>query len=915
MIPKTDNNKNNYSDWYNLSPGEVFKLLQVDENGLNDQQFHQQHVKYGDNLLRQARRRTAFIRFVSQFNNVLLYVLLAAAALTVFLRHWADAGVIIGVVVINAVIGFIQEGKAEKALQTIQSMLSLQARVRRNGRFVTVPAEKIVPGDVMLIHSGDRVSADIRLFETNSLQMQESVLTGESAAVDKSIEKVKSNTPLGDRGCMAYAGTLVTNGTGMGVVVETAKRTEIGKISTLLDEVESITTPLLRKINIFNRWLTASILIVALGIFIIGVYIQDFTIDEMFLATVGFAVAAIPEGLPPVLTITLAVGVTHLAKHNVIVRRLPAVETLGSVTVICSDKTGTLTHNELMVQSVVTSQVSATVTGNGYEPEGEIIADNKLINPSKSKELTLAAQAAILCNDSELTLSGANWRLHGNPVDGALLAFGAKAKLDTHFERSSKPRSDLIPFESQHKFMATLHHDHESHGYIFIKGAAEVVLDMCEYQYHEDESVPIQTQYWIDKIELLAKHAQKVLAIAYKPTDANHTHLNFNDVKNGLTLIALFGLMDPPREDAIEAVNKCLQAGICVKMITGDHATTAKAISMEFGFDKKGAVYTGSDLDTLTDEEFDIVANSVNIFARTTPEHKLRIVRSLQKTGNIVGMTGDGVNDAPALKRADIGIAMGKKGTEASKEAADIVLVDDNFASIAQAVEMGRKIYDNFTKTILMIVPTSGGEALVILSAILFAQVLPITPLQILWVNMVTAVSLGIALAFEVSEANIMSRKPRAPNESIFSKYFIWRLIFVSLIMVMGTFYLFNYEYLRSENLNAARTVAVNAIVFGEIFYLFNCRRITESSLSIEGILGNKVILIAVAIVVILQIILTYLPIMQTLFSTASIGIDSWGRIIVFGAGLFLLVELEKYIYKKNILPYKNSKMTNMIKT
>ena len=912
MISKADN-KIDSNNWHSLSLDEVFKKLQVDKNGLRDEQFHKLHIKYGDNLLRQPKRRTASMRFISQFNNVLLYVLMAAAVLTAILGHWIDTGVIVGVVLINAIIGFIQEGKAEKALQTIQTMLSLHARTRRNGRFITVPAEKIVPGDVVLVHSGDRVPADIRLFEVNSLQVQESVLTGESTAVDKAIDKIELSAALGDRACMAYAGTLVTNGTGLGVVVETAARTEIGKISALLEEVESIRTPLLRKINTFNRWLTISILIVALSIFMVGIYIQDFTIDEIFLATVGFAVAAIPEGLPPVLTITLAVGVTHLARRNVIVRRLPAVETLGSVTVICSDKTGTLTHNELMVQNVVTSQVSATVTGSGYEPEGDMVVNNKLINPGNSKELVMAAHAAILCNDSELTLSGSNWQLHGNPIDGALLAFGAKAKLDVHFERSSKPRSDLIPFESLHKFMATLHHDHEGNGYIFVKGAPEIILDMCEYQYRDDKSVPLQAQYWIDKTESLALQAQRVLAIAYRPADSDHVRLNFNDVKNGLIFIALFGLIDPPREEAIEAVDRCRQAGICVKMITGDHSITAHAISKEFGFDKNGTVYAGNDLDVLSDDEFDIVANSVNIFARATPEHKLRLVRSLQKSGNIVGMTGDGVNDAPALKRADIGIAMGQKGTEASKEAADIVLVDDNFASIALAVEMGRKIYDNFIKTILMIVPTSGGEALVILSAILFAQVLPITPLQILWVNMITAVSLGIALAFEVPELNIMKRGPRAPGESIFSKYFIWRLIFVSLAMVIGTFYLFDYEYSRGESLEVARTVAVNTIVFGEIFYLFNCRRISESSLNIEGIFGNKIILIAAAIVIVFQILLTYWPVMQTLFSTSSIDIDSWGRILMFGALLFLLVELEKYIYKKLFFPYTNNKTSNSI--
>ena len=902
-------NKSNLSKWHHLSLDRVFKKLHTDKIGLSDAESQKRLITYGENLLKQPKKRTAFVRFLSQINNVLLYVLLAAAVLTAILEHWLDTGVIIGVVIINAFIGFIQEGKAEKALQAIQTMLSLHARARRSGRFLTIRAEKLVPGDIVLIHSGDRVPADLRLFEVNSLQVQEAILTGESTAVNKAIDPVELNTDLGDRSCMAFAGTLVTNGTGMGIVVETAKRTEVGKISSLIESVQSITTPLLRKVNIFNKWLTLMILIVSISIFLIGIFVQGYTIDEMFLATVGFAVAAIPEGLPPVLTITLAIGVTHLAKHNVIIRRLPAVETLGSVTVICSDKTGTLTHNEQMVQSVITSKAFVTVTGNGYEPKGEMLIDNKLINPREFDELITAARAAILCNDSELTSSENSWQLHGSPIDGALLAFGSKAKLNVNFERNSMPRTDLIPFESEHKFMASLHHDHAGHGYIFVKGAPEKILDMCENQFQNNEVVPLNVEYWLDKIESMAERSQRVLAIASRATDSQHIHLHFDDVKSGLTLIGLFGLIDPPRAEAIEAVAKCHQAGIEVKMITGDHATTAKAIATELGIKTNGSVVSGHDLDQLSDEQFRSVANKTTIFARATPEHKLRLVRCLQDTGEIVGMTGDGVNDAPALKRADIGIAMGQKGTEASKEAADIVLVDDNFASIVQAVEIGRKIYDNLLKTILMVVPTSGGEALVILSAIMFATVLPITPLQILWVNMITAVSLSIALAFEKAEANIMQRHPRAPEESIFSKYFIWRLVFVSLILVVGTFILFNYEYSAGTSLETARTVAVNTIVFGEIFYLFNCRRITESSFSFDGFIGNKAVLISVGLVVVFQLLLTYTPLMQTLFRTTAIDISAWSRILLFGAFLFLLVEIEKFIVnnyfrqRKSVIP------------
>ena len=886
-------------DWHSYSAGEVLEKLATAEEGLSEFQSQQRLEAIGKNVLRKPKKRTALVRLLAQFNNLLLYVLMIAAVVTAFLEHWVDTVVIVAVVVINAIIGFIQEGKAEKALQAIQAMLSLQARVRRNKHFLSIPAEKLVPGDIVLIHSGDRIPADLRLFEVNSLQVQESILTGESKAIDKTVEKIGAKTEVADRKCMAYAGTLVTNGAAVGIVVATASRTQVGKVSSLLEGIQQLTTPLLRKINQFNRWLTLVIMLVSVATFAFGYLIADFTLDEIFLATVGFAVAAIPEGLPPVMTIVLALGVTKMAKHSAIIRRLPAVETLGSVTVICSDKTGTLTHNELMVQSVITAQDTITVTGHGYQPSGELLVGNKLVAPNQLDGLDLVAQAAILCNESELVLTNNQWELHGNPMDGALLAFGYKAKLDPNFERRSKPRTDLIPFESEHKFMATLHHDHAGRGYIFVKGAPEKIIAMCNAQYRSGQQEPIDSQYWLDKIETLATQAQRVLAIAYRMTDTSQTHLHFDDIQNGLVLIGLFGLIDPPRTEAIEAIAKCRNAGIIVKMITGDHATTAQAIAAQFGLGNSHQVVTGSELDKLTDEEFSAVANSAEVFARTTPEHKLRLVEALQSMGHIVGMTGDGVNDAPALKRADIGIAMGRKGTEASKEAADIVLADDNFASIIRAVEIGRNIYDNLRKTILMIVPTSGGEAMVVLLAILFAQVLPITPVQILWVNMITAVSLGLALAFESAEKNSMKQPPRSPGEPIFSYYFVWRLIFVSLIMVAGTFILFELEYLRTENLSIARTVAVNTIVFGEIFYLFNCRRITENIWTLKGIIGNQAVLVAVGLVIFFQILFTYVPLMQTLFGTSAIDIEAWYRVVLFGFILFMLVELEKLIVRR----------------
>jgi len=880
--------------WHAVSVGATLQRRKSRLSGLTDREARERLAECGPNKLPPPKSRSAIIRFLEQFNNVLIYVLIGAAVVTGILGHWIDTGVIVGVVIINAIIGFIQEGKAEKALEAIHDMLSPQARVRRGDKSLDIPAETLVPGDIVLLQSGDRVPADLRLFETKSLQIQESALTGESEAVEKATEPVAPDTDLGDRTPMAYAGTLVTYGKGIGVAVETADHTEIGRISSMLTEVQTLMTPLLRQIAVFSRWLTLAILTVAGAALIFGLYVYDYSLNEIFMAAVGLAVAAIPEGLPPVMTITLAIGVTRMAQRNAIIRRLPAVETLGSVTVICSDKTGTLTRNELMVQTIITARQFYTVTGSGYDPVGDFQIDDEPVTAGQYPDLGAAAQAAVLCNDAELTLSEGGWHLHGNPTDGALLAVGMKAKFDIAFERRSQPRTDLIPFESVHKFMATLHHDHEGHGYIYAKGAPERILEMCAFQRSDGADIPLNAAYWLERIEALASKAQRVIAIACRSTEPEHQNLRFNDVESGLTMIAMIGLIDPPRSDAIEAVNICQNAGIQVKMITGDHATTARAIAAHFGLGKGHRVLTGKDLDALSQDEFAAAANDADIFARTTPEHKLRLVRALQATGHVVAMTGDGVNDAPALKRADIGIAMGRKGTEAAKEAAEMVLTDDNFASIIHAVEEGRTVFDNLTKSILVLLPTSIGEALTILAAVLFAQALPVTPVQILWVNMITAVTLGIALAFEPTEPGVMARPPRSPNAPILSAFLTWRIAFVSILLLFGTFGLFKWELFFGASLETARTVAVNTLVAGEIAYLFNCRRITDKSWTRDGLLGSRPVLIAVVLVVGFQLLFTYLPVMQVLFHSTAIEIEAWTRIVLFALGLFILVELEK---------------------
>ena len=882
------------AEWHARPVQDVLEELDSIETGLSPEEAHNRLADYGANRLKPPKRKGPIRRFLAQFNNVLLYVLIGAALVTALLGQWVDTGVIVGVVLINAIIGFIQEGKAVKALDAIQAMLSPQATVRRGGHSLTVMAETLVPGDIVLLKSGDRVPADLRLLETKSLQAQEAALTGESEAVEKAPEPVGPKIELGDRTSMAFAGTLVTYGTGVGIVVETAERTEIGRVSTMLAEVQTLTTPLLRQMAAFSRWLTAAILVIAAVTFAFGLVVQGYSLNDMFMAAVGLAVAAIPEGLPPVMTITLAIGVTRMARRNAIIRRLPAVETLGSVTVICSDKTGTLTRNELMVQTIVTARRLYSVTGSGYEPVGEFRIDGDPVTAERYPDLAAAAQAAVLCNDAELTEAEGGWHLHGNPTDGALLTVGIKAKRDVAFERRSQPRTDLIPFESVHQFMATLHHDHEGHGYIYAKGAPERILDMCQFQRSDGEDVPLDADYWLEHIEALASKAQRVLAIAYRPIEPEHLHLRFNDVESGLTLIAMFGLIDSPRKEAVEAVARCRSAGIQIKMITGDHATTAGAIAARFGLGQGRRVLTGKELDALSEEDFVDVARDADVFARATPEHKLRLVRALQATGHVVAMTGDGVNDSPALKRADIGIAMGRKGTEAAKQASELVLADDNFASIMHAVEEGRTVYDNLRKSILFLLPTSGGEALTIFTAILLAQALPITPVQILWVNMITAVTLGLALAFEPAEAGVMKRPPRSPSAPMLSAFLTWRIVFVSILLLVGTFGLFQWERAFGASLDAARTVAVNTLVAGEIVYLFNCRRIHERSWTRSGLLGSRPVLIAAALVIGFQLLFTYLPAMQLLFHTTPIDLGAWSRIILFALCLFAILELEK---------------------
>ncbi|MEJ2393427.1 MAG: cation-transporting P-type ATPase [Candidatus Thiodiazotropha sp.] len=891
--------KHTSPDWHTLDIEQLQRRLASDVDGLTQQEANLRLQRFGPNRLPETKPRSAWRSFLAQFHNLLIYVLISAGMVTLLLQHWLDAAVIFGVVIINALIGFLQEGKAEDALRAIRSMLAPRAQVVRDGRLITLDAQQLVAGDLVPLQAGDRVPADMRLILAKGLQIEEAALTGESLPVEKSVAPLPLDTALGDRFCMAYSGTLVTRGQGKGLVVATGAETEIGRISTLMAGVEQLTTPLLRQLDIFGRKLTLAILGLALISFLFGVLLRDYTVSEMFMASVGLAVAAIPEGLPAIMTITLAIGVQRMAARNAIIRRLPAVETLGTVAVICSDKTGTLTRNEMTVREIVTPDLSLKVSGVGYDPHGAFQQHEGDFQVVAGDPVWQLLWAGLLCNDATLSCQDGSWCIQGDPMEAALLTLAVKAGLDPDNENERTPRSDLIPFDAAHQFMATLHHDHQGQAYTLLKGAPERVLAMCEWQGTCQERAPLNKAIWHSHVEQLASKGYRVLAVAQQCDVNTGRELRFQDVESGLVLLGLLGLIDPPRDESISATELCQQAGIRVKMITGDHALTASAIARQIGLENPTEVITGKDLDAMDDAALLQRVSDVDVYARVTPEHKLRLVTAMQQQGAVIAMTGDGVNDAPALKRADVGVAMGRNGTEVAKEAAEMVLADDNFASIVHAVEEGRTVYDNIRKAILFILPTNGGEALVILGAILLGfHNFPLTPVQILWVNMITAVTLALVLAFDPPDAGVMKRSPRVSDERLLSGWFLWRIGFVSLILMSGTFALFLWALSINDSIAHARTVAVNTLVMFEIFYLFNTRFIEGSVFKRSSLTSNRFALPAVGLLLLFQMGFTYLPPMQRLFGTAAIGPTAWLLILGVGSSVLFLVELEKLLIR-----------------
>ena len=888
--------------WHALSADEAQERLRSGAAGLDEDEARRRRAVYGPNRLAPAKRRGPLLRLLMQFHNILLYVMMGAAVITAFLEHWVDTCVLLAAVVINAIIGFIQEGKAENALDAIRALLSPRATVVRDGRRYEIDAGDLVPGDLVVLSSGDRVPADIRLIAVKELRVEEAALTGESQAVTKHTEAVAVDAPLGDRGGMAYSGTMVVYGQGRGIVVGTGGATELGQINRMLAGIPNATTPLLRQIDRFGRALAVVILAMAALTFVIGTLWRGHPPSEMFMMVVALAASAIPEGLPAIMTVTLALGVQRMARRNAIIRRLPAVETLGSVTVICSDKTGTLTRNEMTVQRVVSASHAFDVGGVGYAPVGDFSIDGRIIDVERHPALALAVRAGVLCNDARLHEEGGLWRVEGDPTEGALLVLGEKARLAQEQGNAGWPRIDSIPFESENRFMATLHRDPDGEPWIFLKGAPERIFEFCARQYNHDGEQTLDLAHWRRMADETAAQGLRVLALACKRAAPGDERLRIADITRDCVLLALAGIVDPPREEAILAVDECHRAGIRVKMITGDHAETARAIGAQLAIGLDKPAITGAEISTRDEAELRRMVMEADIFARASPEHKLRLVQALQDDGQVVAMTGDGVNDAPALKRADVGVAMGMKGTEAAKEAADMVLADDNFATIATAVREGRAVYDNLKKFILFMLPTNGGEALVVISAILFELTLPLTPAQVLWINMVTSSTLGLALAFEPAERNIMSRRPRPPGEALLSGFFVWRVALISVLMMTGALGLFLWELRAGTDVETARTMAVNAVVVAEMFYLINSRYIFAPVINREGLTGNHYVLLAIAACIPLQLAFTHAPVMQSVFGSADLTALEWLKVICAGLLVFCVAEIEKYVIRRTRL-------------
>jgi P-type Ca2+ transporter type 2C len=878
--------------WYQMDVEEILRKLDTSDKGVTEADAADRLQRYGANKLAEEEQISRLKLLLHQFTSPLIYILMIAAVVTLFLQEYKDTGVIVAVILLNTIIGYTQELKAEKNVRALKKLVVPKARVIREGRELEIDSERLVPGDVVLLASGSKVPADLRLMKAVELKVEEAMLTGESLPAEKNPRAIREeNLTEGDQLNMAFMGTVVVHGRAKGVVVETGQRTVLGQIATEVKEASTLKAPLQEKFDRFARNIGLIVLIASALLFLAGILTGE-EVKQMFMTVVAAAVAAIPEGLPVVVTITLAIGVTRMARRNAIIRRLPAVETLGSTTVIGSDKTGTLTKNEMTVKEVYAGEHAYEVTGEGYEPRGEILSEWVAVDSGIGPDLQMLFRIGLLCNESNLYEKEGAYRVDGDPTEGALIVSALKAGMDVEAERREYLQIDIIPFESDRGFMATLHRQGERK-WVFVKGAPERLFEICS---------TCTTGSW-QKVghiaENFAREGLRVLAMAYKEVPPETRELTLATLQADLIFAGLQGMMDPPRPEVIGAIEGCRKAGIRVIMITGDHAVTARVIAEKLGIGgKEPEVITGRELEVMTDEDLFERVREVSVYARVSPNHKMRITQQLIRHGDIVAITGDGVNDAPALKAAHIGVSMGKAGTDVAKEASDMVLADDNFTSIFSAVEEGRIVFDNLRKVTFFLIPTGVAAILSILGSVLFGLPIPYLPAQLLWINLVSNGLQDVALAFEPGEKDVLSRPPRDPKEGIMSRLLVERTVLVSLLISVGVLFEFKVSLDQGLSLEKARTIAMTTMVFFQFFQAWNSRSEMRSIFRISPV-SNPFLFYGMVAAILSQIAVVYVPGMQWVFRTEAISAHEWIQILLMALTVVVLVEADKGLRRR----------------
>ena len=927
-----EKNSSDEIKYYKLSTEEVYKSLETSKEGLNSDSVESRLERYGYNEISIKKKKSLLMMFLSQFTDILIIVLLAAIAISLILwivtsEGLVDVIVIAAILIVNAIIGVRQEYKSEKALDALKKLSAPEATVIRNGKIAKIPSREVIPGDYVVLQTGDKVVADMRLIKAMNLKIDESMLTGESVPVgkkDNPIDKVK--VPVSERKNIAHSGTIVTYGGGEGIVFKTGMKTEMGKIADLIQTAEEKTTPLQKNLAKLSKWLTILIILICITVFVVGTirtFIDKFPTPlefsdyiEMLLSAVGLAVAAVPEGLPAIVTIALSIGVARMVEKHAIIRKLSAVETLGCATVICSDKTGTLTQNEMTIRDIYINNKHISVWGIGYEPKGEFQIDSKVIK--KNEYLQLLCRIGILCSDAELMFNEDtnDWEIFGDPTEASLLVLGGKIGMWKKELIEKYPKLNVIPFDSTRKMMTTIHKTPENKIYVYIKGAPEQILKRCIKIYEENTEIDMleENRNKILQInEEMTKKALRTLALAYRELDSSQIQddelIDSKHIEKDIVFVGLVGMIDPPRGESKIALKECKNAGMKAVIITGDHKLTAIAIAKELGMmDNDDLSLTGTEIDEMDDNSFNKIVEDVKVFARVSPEHKVKVCISLQNKGHVVAMTGDGVNDSPAIKSADIGVAMGLSGTEVTKEAADMTLMDDNFATIINAIREGRGIYDNIRKFIFYLLSSNIGEILTLFIAILigfhgfiggeYMLILPLVPVQILWINLVTDGLPATALSVEPKDHDLMTRPPRSPKEPIINKHMALNMLIVGIIMSIGTLFIFQIGLLLQPSDGIyARTLSFTTLMMFQMFNVLSCRSFRKSIFKIET--HNKALYLAILSSILLQLIVIYVPGIQSVFHCQFLGLLDWLMIISISSSVLFINEIYKWILRR----------------